>query len=74
MTKILAARPVPVVPVALKGLWGSFFSRKYGAAMTKPFARGMRSHLEILAAEPFGPERATPEALQARVQSMLDEV
>ncbi len=74
VTKILAARPVPVVPVALKGLWGSFFSRKYGAAMTKPFARGMRSHLEILAAEPFGPERATPEALQARVQSMLDEV
>jgi 1-acyl-sn-glycerol-3-phosphate acyltransferase len=32
--KIIKRTPVPVVPMALKGLWGSWFSRKNGAAMT----------------------------------------
>jgi 1-acyl-sn-glycerol-3-phosphate acyltransferase len=32
--KIVKRTPVPVVPMALKGLWGSWFSRKNGAAMT----------------------------------------
>ena len=31
--RILDTDPVPVVPMALCGLWGSFFSRRYGAAM-----------------------------------------
>ena len=26
--KILERRPVPVIPLALRGLWGSFFSRR----------------------------------------------
>ena len=34
--RILARNPVPVVPMALRGLWGSFFSRKGGAAMRRP--------------------------------------
>ncbi len=32
--KIIARTPVPVVPMALQGLWGSFFSRKDGPAMS----------------------------------------
>ena len=28
--KIVARTPVPVVPMGLRGLWGSFFSRKEG--------------------------------------------
>lgn len=31
--EIVARTPVPVVPMALCGMWGSFFSRRYGAAM-----------------------------------------
>jgi 1-acyl-sn-glycerol-3-phosphate acyltransferase len=34
--RILDATSVPVIPMALRGLWGSFFSRKDGAAMSKP--------------------------------------
>lgn len=30
--RILEETPVPVVPIALRGLWGSFFSRRGGAA------------------------------------------
>lgn len=32
---ILAMAPVPVVPIALTGLWGSFFSRKGAGAMRR---------------------------------------
>lgn len=31
--QIVRRNPVPIIPVALQGLWGSFFSRKYGRAM-----------------------------------------
>jgi 1-acyl-sn-glycerol-3-phosphate acyltransferase len=71
--RIIDRTPVPVVPLALKGLWGSFFSRKGGAAMTKPFRilrRGVWSRIGLEAAPAFAPAAATPEALQATVQSM----
>ncbi len=35
VTQILSRTPVPVVPMALSGLWGSFFSRAHGAAMSR---------------------------------------
>ena len=38
--KILERHPVPVVPLALHNLWGSFFSRAGGAAMRQPLRRG----------------------------------
>lgn len=33
---IIKDNPVPVIPMTIHGLWGSFFSRKYGAAASKP--------------------------------------
>ena len=45
--RILEQRPVPVVPVALHNLWGSFFSRIDGAAMRRPFRRGMFSRVGL---------------------------
>ena len=34
--QIVAATPVPVIPMALSGLWGSFFSRSHeGKAMRR---------------------------------------
>lgn len=52
--RILARNPVPVVPMALNGLWGSFFSRKDGKAMSKPFRRApfARVHLTVGEAMP----------------------
>ncbi len=32
--RILSKNQVPVIPMALSGLWGSFFSRRFGPAMT----------------------------------------
>ena len=35
--KILKENPVPVIPMTLNGLWGSFFSRKYNQkALSRP--------------------------------------
>jgi 1-acyl-sn-glycerol-3-phosphate acyltransferase len=68
--RILEENPVPVVPIALQGLWGSFFSRKDGAAMSKlsrfvPFRR-----IGLAVGEPMPAAAAAPEALQARVLAL----
>lgn len=65
--QIIRRTPVPVVPMALRGLWGSFFSRKGGAAMSRPFRRGILNRLELVVGEPVPPEQATPEGLQQMV-------
>ena len=71
--KILARTPVPVVPIALQGLWGSFFSRKGGPAMTRPFRRGLLSRIGLVVGEMVPPERGTPEALQLQVAALRGE-
>lgn len=69
--KILEDHPAPVVPIALRNLWGSFFSRVEGAAMTRPFRRGFFSRVELEAGAPLGAYEVTPEVLQLRVASLL---
>jgi 1-acyl-sn-glycerol-3-phosphate acyltransferase len=71
--RILDETPVPVIPMALRGLWGSFFSRKDGAAMTRPFRRGLFSRIALAVGAPLPPAAATPEALQAQVAALRGE-
>jgi 1-acyl-sn-glycerol-3-phosphate acyltransferase len=68
--RILEQTPVPVVPLALRGLWGSFFSRKDGPAMSKPLRRGLFSKVGLVAGTPVAPEEATPEHLQTLVADL----
>jgi 1-acyl-sn-glycerol-3-phosphate acyltransferase len=70
MTRILQETPVPVVPVALRGLWGSFFSRAGGAAMTKPWRMRPFRKIGLTVGEPVAPAAATPEGLQGRVAEL----
>ncbi|HEX6723181.1 MAG TPA: MFS transporter [Burkholderiaceae bacterium] len=70
--KILERRPVPVVPVALQNLWGSYFSRVEGGnAMIKPFRRGLFSRVGLVAGSPLGAAEVSPDALHARVDRLL---
>ena len=69
--RLLADRPVPVVPIALQNLWGSFFSRVEGRAMSKPFRRGVFSRVGLVAGEPLAPQAVTPESLRERVGRLL---
>jgi len=68
--RIIDRTPVPVVPLALKGLWGSFFSRQDGKAMTKPFRRGLFSRIALEARAPIPPGAVTPQDLEALVLEM----
>jgi len=70
ITRILERNPVPVVPLALRGLWGSFFSRKEASAMTRTLRRGILSRIGLRAGNPLPPEAATPERLQAEVTAL----
>ena len=70
LMKILQTHPVPVVPMALRGLWGSFFSRKHGPAMTKPFRRGLFSKIELVVGAAVPAAAALPERLQADVTAL----
>lgn len=70
ITRILEQSPVPVVPMALRGLWGSFFSRKEGPAMSRPFRRGLFNRIALKVGAPVWPAEASPEALQAKVLAL----
>ncbi len=70
--KILQGAPVPVVPMALQNLWGSYFSRaEGGAAMTRPFRRGLFSRVGLVAGPALAAADVTPERLRERVAGLL---
>jgi len=69
--RIIARRPVPVIPMALKGLWGSFFSNHDGKAMAKVPHR-FWSRVTIAADKPVAPEQASAAYLQEKVQQLIN--
>ncbi|KVG65706.1 MFS transporter [Burkholderia pseudomultivorans] len=70
ITEILRRTPVPVIPMALRGLWGSVFSRHAQAKLPRPVTRGVMSRLTLAVGEPIPSTVATPEALQAAVSEL----
>ena len=73
--RIVERTPVPVVPLALRGLWGSFFSRSGGPAMTKwsRVVKRIFSRISLVAAAPVPPQDATPEGLHKAVLNLRGE-
>ena len=63
VTRILEETPVPVIPMALQGLWGSFFSRD----PNKGLFHRIWSRVVLVAGEPVAVEAATPEQLHSVV-------
>lgn len=70
ITRILQANPVPVVPMALRGLWGSMFSRKDGPVLSRPLRRGLFSRIELVAGEAQAPETVSLPSLQLQVAEL----
>lgn len=71
MLEILQREPVPVIPMALRGLWGSFFSRiEGGTAMIRPFRRGFFNRVDLIVAAPIAPADVTMEKLQQQVAEL----
>jgi hypothetical protein len=67
--RIVERSPVAVVPVALVGLWGSFFSRKGGRAMSRPFRR-FWSRVTVRVGKAMPPEAVTAQAVAERVAEL----
>lgn len=69
--RIIEASPVPVVPMALKGLWGSYFSHSGGV-----FRNPSRfwSKVCVVAGAPIAPDEASVASLHDRVSALRGEL
>ena len=66
VTRILERTPVPVIPMALQGLWGSFFSRD----PNKGYFKRLWSRVTLVAGEPMTATEATQKVLRERVTAL----
>lgn len=64
--KIIEKTPVPVVPMALQGLWHSLFSRKKVNKFSDRL-KWLRTPVTLIADEPVAPELVTKESLHEKV-------
>jgi len=67
--RIIERNPVPVIPMALKGLWGSFFSHKNGQALSS-WPQRFWSRVEVAAAAAIPAEQAKAQYLQQKVSEL----
>jgi 1-acyl-sn-glycerol-3-phosphate acyltransferase len=73
IAKIVERSKVPVIPMALRGLWGSVFSRDPSNVFERSFARGWRSRLALAVGRPVPPQEVTPEGLYEKVLALRGE-
>jgi 1-acyl-sn-glycerol-3-phosphate acyltransferase len=69
LMRVMQQRPVPVVPVALSGLWGSAFSRRY-RGLGRFLPRRLWARIDVAVGAPVAAAAVTPEALRARVLAL----
>ena len=65
-----AGRPVPVVPMALRGMWDSMWSHNDSRVGRMRVPRRFRAHVEVVAGAPVDGREATAELLEARVRAL----
>ena len=61
---------MPVVPLALRGLWGSIFSRRDSALGRSRLPRRFWSRIGLAAGEPVPAGDASAAALEAQVREL----
>lgn len=72
--KILTKRPVPVVPMALRGLWGSVWSRRDSMLRRARLPRRFRARVELVVDAPQAAEEVNAAMLEARVRVLRGEM
>ena len=68
--KILSTRPVPVVPMALRGMWTSMWSRRDSRLRRMRAPRRFRAHVEVVAGAPVDGHAADAALLEANVRAL----
>lgn len=64
---IIRRDPVPVYPIALSGLWGSIFSRKYLGSIKRFIPKHIFKRVHAICGDPILPEQVTVNMLQKAV-------
>ena len=72
--KIIERTPVPVIPMALRGLWGSIYSRSGENPFSRAFRRGLFSRLELIVGDPVPSALANPELLHEKVRTLRGDI
>jgi len=70
IAKIVERTKVPVIPMALRGLWGHMLSRNKENVFERAFRSGLRSRLSLAVGVPVAPQDVTPEDLKQRVAAL----
>lgn len=68
--RIVSRRPVPVVPIGISGLFGSFFSRAHGAPMSG-WPRRFRARVTVRIGRPIPPAQADLATVRAQIERLL---
>jgi 1-acyl-sn-glycerol-3-phosphate acyltransferase len=68
--KILARRPVPVVPMALKGMWASMWSRRDSRLGRMRVPRRFRANVEVIAGKAVDGAATDAAQLEAAVRAL----
>ncbi len=68
--KILEQRPVPVIPMALRGMWSSMWSRRDSRLHRARLPRRFRAHVDVVADAPIDGHGVTSETLEAKVREL----
>ncbi|MBX3179518.1 MAG: MFS transporter [Candidatus Hydrogenedentes bacterium] len=70
--RIVARNPAPVVPIALSGLWGSYFSRERGRAMKGNPLRWIWARVTLRIGTPIAAAELTADGLKQRVLALYE--
>ncbi|MFX4228086.1 MAG: MFS transporter [Porticoccaceae bacterium] len=72
--KLLEIAPVPVYPMAIRGIWGSFFSHGSGPAIKSGFhIRLRRRAIQLRVGAPLSPEGLNALIMQRKVEQLRGE-
>jgi 1-acyl-sn-glycerol-3-phosphate acyltransferase len=70
ISKIIERSHVPVIPMALRGLWGHLLSRSKDGLLQRAFRKGFRSQLSLAVGQPVAPADVSPELLYRQVAEL----
>ena len=71
---IIKRDPVPVYPIALSGLWGSMFSRKYLGSLKRFIPKKFSQRISAICGSAIAPELVTVNYLQETVLKLKYEI
>jgi hypothetical protein len=71
--RIIARTPAPVVPMALRGLWRSMWSRRDGRMGRMRLPRRIRARIDLIVDKPLAPGQVTAAGLEAQVKALRGE-